>query len=175
MVTRKNTMKKLISIIFISLFLSSTAYAKVTLNNSVMTDDHLYTIKGMLYDVTHTEEAIKDKETNKALPKLARAITWINDCHGSKKVYRLEQIKTEEAKTIINAVKVILNVTNGKYPGFPVEEAMARWHNLGTRITVQYAKTKEKVTWKFELLPEEKQTNNLVLKHDAEVKEIKIN
>ena len=166
-------MKKLTSIIFILFCLTTAAHAKVTLNNTVMTGDHLSVIKGLLYDITHTPDAKKDKKTAEILPKFARAIVWINNCHFSKKVYKLEKISTEDADLIKHAVKIITDIQDGKYPGVPPDIALQRWHSLGERVVAQYTKKKEQVTWKFNLLPEKSQTKNLVFKHTAEV--VKIN
>jgi len=165
-------MKKLTSIIFILLCLTTTAYAKVTLNNSTMTDSHLSVVKGLLYDLIHTPEAKKDKRTPETLPKFARAIVWISDCHFSKKVYKLEKIHTDDAKLIKHAVKLITEFEKGKYPGLPYEYVMERWYGLGERVIAQYTKVKKKVVWKFELLPEKSQTQNLVFEYNAEVVQI---
>jgi uncharacterized protein with HEPN domain len=163
---------KLTSIIFILLCLTTAAHAKVTLNNSTMTDGHLSVVKGLLYDLMHTPEAKKDKETPNMLPNFARAVVWITDCHFSKKVYKLEKIHTEDAKLIKRAVKLITEFEKGKYPGLPYDYVMQRWYGLGQRVIAQYVKVKEKIVWKFELLPEKSQTKNLVFKHHAEVVQI---
>ena len=166
-------MKKLTPIIFILFCLTSLAHAKVTLNNSVMDEIHLNTIKGMLYDITHSEEAKKDVKTKVILPNAARAIAWVNECYTSKKIYKLEKIKTDNAKIILHAIKIITNVTNGQYPGLPINEVMIMWRDLGSRVIIQHVAKEGRITWKFELKSKKKPTQNLVLKHKAKIVKIK--
>ena len=159
-------MKKLISIIFILLFLSTTAYAKVVYNNSVMQKTHIHTIKGLLYEVEHFDKE-GDKETKDMRQEYAKAIAWLADCHKTSKIYKLESLQNKEALLIKHLVSIINDVVKGKYPGIPIEDAMVRWTNLGERVSTLYEiKTKQ---WKLKLNPEKPKTKNLVFQYETTI------
>ena len=149
-------MKKLILIAVMFCF-TCVAEAKVLYNNSVLTDLHLNTIKGLLYDMTHPEKVDeKNKESiQQLLPKLSKAVVWLTNCHNSSTTYKLERIHSEESKIIKETITTIADVLQGKYSGFPVEKAMHRWTVLGSRVLVEYQiiskGSASQARWKFEL------------------------
>jgi len=168
-------MKKILSTAIIFLFLASTAQAKVTYKNSVLNESQLNTIKGLLYDMSHSEEATNEankEQTQKLLPYLSKSIVWLMNRHNSSKTYRLESARNKEAKLIINVVATILDVMRGKYPGFPAEKALGHWTDIGSRVSAEYKTNPKQTVWKFELKPEDSKTQNLVFRHEAEIVEV---
>ena len=165
-------MKKILSTAIIFLFLASTAQAKVTYKNTVMNEMHLYTVKGLLYDLTHSEEANKkeNKEKTKiAIPQFAIAVVWLTDCFKSPNVFKLEKLQNVEARVIKDVIETINDVLNGKYKDFPIENAMSRWTALGSRVVAIYEKGNKNWEWKLKLKPEEFKTKFLIYKHEPEV------
>jgi hypothetical protein len=175
-------MKKII-LIMIAMFFAPTVQAKVLYGNSYMSDMHLNTIKGMLYDMTHnggaSDEANRE-ETQKNLLNFSKAIVWLTSRHNDSAVYKLEKLHNEEARLIKDIIAVIGDVLEGKYEGFPVELAMQRWTSLGSNVIAEYrvipnntnSSAGPQVIWKLELKEREAETQNLVLKHEAEVVQI---
>jgi hypothetical protein len=171
-------MKKLIPIIIILFCFTCVAQAKVTYNNSIVADIHLNTIKGLLYNLTHPEYAITDTEKQEIqvlLPKFSKAVVWLMARHNSATSYRLERLRNEEAKTVMHAITMIVDLVQGKYPGIPTERALARWTRIGSRVQASYQIVSNKpvqIKWKFELAAEESRTQNLVFRYEAEVMKI---
>ena len=158
-------------LITISLFLfTSLAQAKVTYNNTILQDMHMNTIKGLLYDTVNSQEYKKEekKELEEAKLGFTKAIVWLTKHHNDKAIYKLEKMTSIEAKLVQEVVLIINQVVQGEYPGFPVEEALSRWTNLGSRVVAEYGKVNGKTSWKLELQPQKSQTQNLVLQYEPE-------
>lgn len=161
----------------ILLSLSATANAKVQWNNKLMGDMHANTIKGFLYDVSHSPM------TNGRMilwrPTFAKALVWLNRAHADKKLYILENCKKKketklEASIILDAIGAIADVVRRKVPHFKTDEeinaALVRWTTLGKKVVVSYnkkdvitnGKRETKIKWVFKL--NVKKTKNLIEK-----------
>ena len=173
-------MKKLILIAVMFCF-TCVAEAKITYNNSALNDLHINTIKGLLYDIAHSEGVVRRHTPNKEqiqklLPQFSKAIVWLIKYHNSSTTYKLENMSNEEAKLIKGVVATITDVIQGKYPGLLVEKALDHWTKIGSRLIAEYKvnsnNTTSKITWKFELKPEKDKTQNLVFRYGPAPKEI---
>ena len=94
-------------------------------------------------------------------PQFAKALVWLQKKRQSKKVWNLNIEKVDEAKIILDAIGVITEIINGKYPNIDGEEALTYWATLGKKVIVEYKTIKKKnhktrriekqIKWKFEL------------------------
>ena len=167
-------MKKITLIAIILFCFTGIAEAKISYNNTILTDMHLNTIKGMLYDLVHSEDAEEaDEKTTQLLPKYSKAIVWLINHHNNPRTYRLERANSEEAEVIKHVIAIITDLMQGRFSGFPVESAMYRWTSLGSRVLAEYQVNSDgpvpQTQWKLELVPEETKTRNLVFRYEAEI------
>ena len=68
-------------------------------------------------------------------------------------------------------------IASGKYPDFPIEQALARWYELGAQVVIEYkeksvnnpltGKVEKQVNWKFALLSKKNKTKNLIFIHET--------
>ncbi len=164
-------------LLFIALFLTSSAYAKVTYKEKKFEDAHLNTVKGFLYELTHHGNAQNLPNIKVFLPKVTRAIVWLTKVHNDPKTFKLESFKTEEAQIMKEAIINISDIASGKYPDFPIEQALARWYELGAQVVIEYkeksvnnpltGKVEKQVNWKFDLLSKKNKTKNLIFIHET--------
>ena len=97
-------------------------------------------------------------------PKVAKTIVWLNRVMASKKVFRLETLKNDEALVVKDSIDAIIDVLNGKYPNISPRAALTRWTSMGQRVIAEYKekyvkdpktrKNKKIVYWKLELKKE---------------------
>ena len=110
------------------------------------------------------------------MPKFSKAVVWLNERHNSSKTYKLENLHSEEAKLIRGVIATITDIVQGKYPGLLVKKALDHWTKIGSRVIAEYTVglngTTPKITWKFELKPEENKTQNLVFRYGPSAEEI---
>jgi len=141
--------------------LASIAQAKVYHKGRVLVDMQISTIKGLLYDISHNN--IDKAVELKFQPICAKALTWLDKAHASKEKIELTKTKKVEGKLINEAVTVIVEVIQDKFPNLPAGIAIPRWTRLGKRVIVEYSEKivydpvtkskKKQVKWKFTLKP----------------------
>ena len=174
-------MKKITLITIILFCFTCVAQAKISYNSAVLTDMHLNTIKGLLYDLAHPENAEEANEENiqQLLPKFSKTIVWLTNHHNSSRTYRLERMQNEESEIIKNMITTIADLMQGQYSGFPVERAMYRWTVMGSRVLAEYRIITDglipQIQWKLELKPEEAKIRNLVFRYEIEAEVTEIN
>jgi hypothetical protein len=155
--------------------LSATANAKVQWNKKVMGDMHVNTIKGFLYDVSHSTTSHQRLVLYR--PQFAKALVWLNRVHADKKFHVLEKCKEAketniQASIVLDAIGAISDLVMKKVPHFQttekINEALERWRVMGKQVVVSYSeqneivkgKRKTKVKWTFKL--NNKKTKNLI-------------
>jgi hypothetical protein len=171
-------MKKTNIILFFLLFFTLNAHAKINYNGKPIEEGHINVIKGLAYDVVHSNSFKNEKERQKVLSNFAHAIIWLTQHHNSKTLYELNKIHTEETKEIKHLIATVEEVLDGKYPNIPIEAAMEKWNNTGKRVyikredkAIKNSKTNKKeykTIYKFTLNPEQNETKNLVYKYDVQ-------
>ena len=77
-------------LLFIALFLTSTAYAKITYKEKKFEDVHLNTVKGFLYELTHHGNTQNLPNVKVFLPKATRALVWLTNIHTNPKIFKLK-------------------------------------------------------------------------------------
>ena len=171
---------------FVALFIASSAHAKVTYRGKELKAPQVQTIKGYMYDVVHIDTKTEKelREHTLFMPKIVKALIWLDKCHASKKTYELNKHDTDNSFVIKKAIDDIVDIATGKYPNFPVEVALETWFKTGTRAVLVYKEevvtnptTKKKetrVVATFKLKPEKKQTKNLVYIYEEEKKETRV-
>jgi len=152
--------------IFLSLFflcfLANDALAKISLDNYVLTDDHVAVLKGYLYDLTR-KNSVKPQNLKSFLPNIVDAVSWLGKRHNSNQVYKLKEIKNHSSVIIQNATSNINNFISGKFPPHLVRAAMANWNDLGLRVVIEHTKNSSK----FKLRPiKQNMTRHLVYEYD---------
>ena len=141
--------------------LASTAQAKVYHKGRVLVDMQISTIKGLLYDVSHTGKNMA--ATIQFRPMCAKALVWLDKVHASKTKTELTTLKRAEAELIKETIEIITEVIQGKFPNLLAGIAIPRWTNLGKRVIVEYSEKivydpvtkskKKQIKWKFTLKP----------------------
>ena len=152
---------KLLTFLIASFIFVSNAQAVLHYNNKAIDDTHVVTIKGFLYEVSHS--ALSTQAPRWKL-LFAKALVWLEYVRSDSEVYHLENLTNtiEEAKIIADTIEVILKVFNGDFNIDP-EYAVVHWSNIGQRVITNYSQqtilnrdtgqSELKTEWKFELRP----------------------
>tara|TARA_R100000152_G_C6777161_1_gene206846 strand:- start:1058 stop:1528 length:471 start_codon:yes stop_codon:yes gene_type:complete len=128
--------------ILLSLVFSTTSKAEIVYCENEcfkLKDDHLATIKGLLYEITEQQ----DKKTNKTfLPLVAETIVWMENKHKEDKSYKLKDFKKDDRARLVNsAIGFIVDVVSGKTV-HNAENTLARLTITGYKVLAEY---KEKI------------------------------
>jgi hypothetical protein len=136
----------------------TAAEAKVYYQAKELRDVQVYTIKGFCYNVSHS---VKDPAIEGWRATFAKSLVWLDKLHKDPKTYHLEKIKGVESKTIRDAIDIIIQVLDGKYPNITPEIALREWVLTGRRVVATYveqtvvnSKTNKKekhIKWQFYL------------------------
>ena len=128
--------------ILLSLVFSTTSKAEIVYCENEcfkLKDDHLATIKGLLYEITEQQ----DKKTNKTfLPLVAETIVWMENKHKEDKSYKLKDFKKDDRARLVNsAIGFIVDVVSGRTV-HNAENTLARLTITGYKVLAEY---KEKI------------------------------
>lgn len=129
----------------------TSAFAKVTLNSNFLTEKHILTLKGLMYEAITTHDDIKVKI--EFMPKFAAAIVWLDKIHKDKKVHELHKYKTETSELLLSAIDNVIHLVNdGQLSSQEVNQILKHWAGLGERVLARYKKKNGKLAnWKLSL------------------------
>ena len=143
---------KILMFLLINLIFISGAQAKLNYQGTEINEVHAKTIKGFLYEVSHS--ALHEQVSKTWNGRYAKALVWLKNMRNDKKVYNLESYNREEAKIITDTIKVIIKVFNGDF-GVNPKYAAVHWSNIGQRVvaTTYTKKNKKDIAYKLVLKP----------------------
>ena len=117
-----------------------------------LNNNHVATIKGLLYESTKKQ----DKETRKTFsPLVAKTIIWIDKIQKEKEARSLKDFKKDDrARLTIMATEIIIDVVSGN-TRHDIESIMIRWTKKGFRVLAEYQENvinnKTVIKYKLEL------------------------
>ena len=123
-------------ILFCLLTFSSTATAKISIDNYTVNDEQVFIIKGYLYNLA-SNNTVAPKNLKTYLPHVTGAISWLNENHTSNQVFNLRTINDNNSIIILNAIQNINNFVTGALPKTIIEAALVSWSNIGSRVFIE--------------------------------------
>lgn len=151
---------KLLTLVSCLFVFIATADAKVYYQDNLLRDVQVNTVKGFCYDVSYS---VNEPSIVSWRPVFAKSLVWLDKLHADSKDYHLEKIKGTESKTIRDAIDMIIQVFEGKYPNIPPDVAAHHWVTTGRRVIIEYSETsvvnpktkkeEKRIVWKFALKP----------------------
>jgi hypothetical protein len=158
---------KMLMFLLINFIFAASAQAKIHYKGIEVNDSHATTIKGFLYEISHS--AINLSMAQQWRPLFAKTLVWLDDKQNSAETHYLESCDDEEAKIIADTIEVLTRVFNGDF-GISPEYAASHWNGIGQRVVAAYSQqtaansSNTRVVWKLELKPEERkaQTRDLL-------------
>ena len=137
----KNMKTSALMVTLFSLIFSTTSNAEIVYCGNQcfkLKDDHLATVKGLLYETTERQ----DKKINKTfLPLVAETIVWMENKHKEDKVYKLIDFKKDDrARLVTAAIDFILDVVSGKTVYDP-KSILTRLTTTGYKVLAEYKET----------------------------------
>ena len=142
--------KKVTIMVLACMLFASSAHAKFVYCSEKhstcmpIKDTHVYGVKGLLYE---SYKSLPANIAKQVAAKYARAIAWLEKTHKEDKKYKLENINSPDAKLIIAAIEMILNLIAEH--GNLVEDNITRWADIGQQIVAEYSEKGGKVHWKL--------------------------